>query len=199
MSDSLSENIVENVPQSVACEPQDETQYRWFAMRDLTRSNAKLPAYKMLGKEGLEVFTPMKSVIKTRNQKRVREEVPFLQDLLFVHATREQLDPIVDKVNTLQYRYQRGAKYCDPMVVANAEMERFIHAVNNSQKPRYYSPDEITPAMIGRKVMIVGGPLSGYEGNLLSLRGARVKRLMVSIPNFITVGVEVQPEFIQLL
>lgn len=32
---------------------------QWFVMRDLTRSNAKLPAYLLLAGEGIECFTPM--------------------------------------------------------------------------------------------------------------------------------------------
>ena len=31
----------------------------WYAMRDLKRSNALLPAYKQLSQAGMEVFTPM--------------------------------------------------------------------------------------------------------------------------------------------
>ena len=32
---------------------------QWFVMRDLKRSNAKLPAYKQLAALGMEIFTPM--------------------------------------------------------------------------------------------------------------------------------------------
>ena len=53
--------------------------------------------------------------------------------------------------------------------------------------------------MIGKKVKIIGGPLNGYEGNLLFIRGSRKKRLIVEIPGFLTAAVEVDPEFITLL
>lgn len=178
---------------------QTGNEQKWFAMRDLTRSNAKLPAYRLLGQKGIEVFTPMKSIFRQKDGKQIREEVPFMQDLLFVHSTRRELDPIVDKVNTLQYRYQYGGKYCEPMVVAYSDMERFIHAVQVSGNLRYFLPSEITPSMIGKKVRIVNGPLRSYEGNLLSLRGTKKKRLMISIPNFMAVGVEVHSEFIQFI
>lgn len=85
------------------------------------------------------------------------------------------------------------------MVVAYSDMERFIHAVQVSGNLRYFLPSEITPSMIGKKVRIVDGPLRSYEGNLLSLRGTKKKRLLVSIPNFMAVGVEVQSEFIQFI
>nr|WP_172618142.1 hypothetical protein [Parabacteroides distasonis] len=32
----------------------------WFVLRDLTRPNAKRPAYRLLEEKGIEVFTPMR-------------------------------------------------------------------------------------------------------------------------------------------
>ena len=108
-------------------------------MRDLKRPNAKQPAYRFLADQGLEVFTPMTWRLTLRQGKRVREERPFLPDLLFVHCARPLLDPLVELVPTLQYRYIRGA-YCEPMTVADADMERFIRAVRSTDSPRYYWP-----------------------------------------------------------
>ena len=171
---------------------------QWFVMRDLKRRNAKLPAYKLLESLGIKVFTPMVWKLVVRRGKRSKEEVPFMQDLLFVHDTRLVVDPIVGKYDTVQYRYVRGG-YKIPMTVREADMQRFIHAVESSENPRYYTPNEITPDMIGREVRIVGGPLDGYEGNLQKMQGAHVKRLFVEIPNLLAAAVEVQPEYIQLL
>jgi len=171
----------------------------WFVMRDLKRPNAKQPAYKQLADCGIEVFTPMKSCIKTKDGRRVREKVPFIQDLLFVHDFRYTIDPIVDKIPTLQYRYRKGYGYCNPMTVPDADMERFIHAASGSDNLEYYLPGELTSAMYGRTVRIIGGTLNGYEGKLLTMRGTKVKRLLVELPGFFSVGVKVEPEYIQLL
>lgn len=172
---------------------------QWYVMRDLKRSNALLPAYKQLGENQIEVFTPMRWCLKVSQGIKVRKEVPFMQDLLFVHETRHILDPIVEKIPTLQYRYTRGSSYRDPMTVPDADMERFILAVRSTDTPRYYTPDELTPAMYGRKIRIIGGPLNGYEGNLQTTKGSRVKRLLVNLPALLTVSVEVKPEYIELL
>lgn len=171
---------------------------QWFVMRDLKRTNAKQPAYRLLAEQQVEVFTPMKWTLVTSKGKKVRKEVPFLQDLVFVHDTREKIDPIVAKCPTLQYRFLRKT-YRKPMTVPTSEMERFIHAVSSSESPRYYLPEEITPEMYSRKIRIVGGPLDGYEGCLLTMRGSKVKRLLVELPNLLTAGVEVSPEYIQLV
>ena len=167
-------------------------------MRDLKRSNARRPAYKLLEEKKVEFFIPMRWQLVTRRGKRVREQVPFMQDLLFVHETRFNLDPLVEKTPTLQYRWLRDT-YREPMTVPDTDMERFMLAVNASDSPKYYLPEEITPAMCGRRIRIVGGTLDGYEGSLLTIRGSKVRRLLVELPGCLSVGVEVSPEYIRFL
>jgi len=163
---------------------------QWYVLRDLKRANAALPAYRMLSDLGMEVFTPMKERIALIRGRRVRRVIPFLSDLLFVHATREQLDPIVLATSTLQYRFVRGGSYCEAMTVGNSDMEHFIRAVRSSARPHYYTPQEVNASMRGRRVRIVGGVLDGYEGALLTVQGSRVRRLLVEIPNLLSAGIE---------
>ena len=201
----LPENMDESQPQEKDRIPTEKDgasdendRLQWFVMRDLKRRNAKLPAYKLFDNLKIRFFTPMVWRLVTRHGKRIKEEVPFIQDLLFVHDTRQVVDPIVEKYDTVQYRYVRGG-YKIPMTVREADMQRFINAVNSTENPQYYKPKEITPDMIGRKVRIVGGPLDGYEGNLQKMQGARTRRLFVELPNLLAAAVEVQPEYILFL
>ena len=174
----------------------DEKQPRWYVMRDLKRPNAKLPAYRLLADNGTEVFTPLKRYYLGARHEWM--EKPLIHGLLFVHEARDVLDPIVDRIPTFQYRYLPKRQQ-EPMTVPDADMERFIRAVNSTDSPRYYLPEEITPQMYGRKIRICGGPLDGCEGFLLTTRGSRVRRLLVSLPGFLAVSVEVNPDYIQLL
>ncbi len=172
----------------------------WFAMRDLKRSNAHDPAFLYLQELGFEIFTPMKEVLASVRGTKRKVLRPWLQDLLFVRSTRTDLDPVVLKTPTLQYRYARGAGYQVPIVVPDRQMASFIAAAaSNPNRPRFLTPEEISPAMIGRKVRIMDGPLEGCEGRLLKIRGAHVKRMIVEIPGLLAVSVEVNPEFIQLI
>lgn len=171
---------------------------QWFVMRDLKRRNAKKPAYKMLSEKGIEIFTPLISRIRYINRKKVIQEVPYIQDLLFAHACKKELDIIVDSTETLQYRFLRDGKRT-PMTVSEKEMERFIQAVKSTVRPCYYKPQEITPDMVGKNVRIIGGPLNNYEGRLQKMQGSRIKRLFIELPQLLTVAVEVEAEFIQVL
>ena len=157
----------------------------WFVMRDLKRSNANFPAYKLLESLGVTHYTPMHWVLATRGGQKKREYRPFIPDLLFVYETRKNLDAIVSKTPTLQYRFVKGGAYREAMVVAEAEMNRFMHAVGSVGNPRYYLPSEITSDMRKRRIRIVGGNMYGYEGRLLSVRGSRVKRIMVELPTWL--------------
>ena len=171
---------------------------QWFVMRDLTRPNAKLPAYKLLDGLNIRTFTPMVWKLMLNHGKRERRQLPFIHDLLFVYASRAELDSVVETTPMLQYRYLRGG-YKVPMTVRAADMQRFIHAVRFSSSPQYYRPDEVTPAMRNRRIRIIGGNLDGYEGSLITTRGSKVKRLLVEIPMLLAATVEVETEFIQLL
>lgn len=170
----------------------------WFVLRDLKRANAKLPAHKFLSELSFEVFTPLRCQISVKRGKRTREEVPVIRDLLFVHATREELDPIFEKNPTIQYCYKKGS-YRNPMTVDESDMARFVHAFQSSSTPKFYQPGELTPAMYGRKVRIIGGPLNNYTGHLLALRGSGKKRLIVELSDYLSIGVEVDPEYIELV
>ena len=65
-----------------------EEEKQWYALRDLKRSNAILPAFKQLSQLGIEVFTPTQWRLVTRNGKKVRREVAVMADLLFAYDTR---------------------------------------------------------------------------------------------------------------
>lgn len=170
----------------------------WFVMRDLKRPNARIQGYRLFEERNIEVFTPKKWKLSVVKGERIRREVPCIPDLLFVHDTRTNIDSVVNSVPTIQYRWVRH-KWREPMTVSDAEMERFILAVRSSESPRYYLPEEVTPEMLNRKIRIVGGPLDGCEGTLLTTRGSRVKRLLVELPGLLSVGVEVEPDYIRLI
>jgi len=173
---------------------------QWFAMRDLKRPNAKLPAYRQLANSGFDVFTPMQTRITLKAGRHIRQEVPFMRDLLFVRSTRTQLDPVVEKTPTLQYRYIKGA-YRQPMTVRASDMHAFITAVSQQQQPRYVSPEEITPDMYGQRVRVVcNGPMNGYEGYLLRVKGSAKRRILIEIPGLLGLILELaSASYLQLL
>lgn len=134
----------------------------------------------------------MKSVVRTKDGHKIKENIPVIADLLFVNSSRADLDPFIDRVDSLQYRFVRGGKYCEPLTVPDSDMERFMAAAECANKIRFYQPDEITPDMIGKKIRIVcDGPLNGKEGRLLRIKGSGKKRLLVELPGLIAAAIEI--------
>lgn len=178
-----------------------ETEPRWYVLRDLKRPNAKTPAYKALPLLGFDVFTPMTTQITQLNGRRIRRQVPFIHDLLFVNATKDALDSVILRTDTLQYRYLKGHAYCTPMTVPATDMQRFITAVSSVKTPRYYSLDEISPAMYGAHIRMIGpGALNGIEGRLLKMRGSAKKRLLIELPGLLAAAVEISTaDYIEIL
>lgn len=177
----------------------NDTDCQWFALRDLKRANAKQRAWEILTEKGYKVFTPMQwKLISKRGRRKERIRVPVIYDLLFVRTDRESIDMEIQKTDTLQHRFVKGCGG-NPMVVPDSDMQRFIDAVTNSDSVKYYRPSELNSAMKGEYVHIIGGALNGYEGTILSVRGSKVKRLVVEIPNLITAGIEVDPEYIKVI
>ena len=177
----------------------NNTEKQWFAMRDLKRVNAKLPAYKQLAEAGMEVFTPMTTRLVVKDGKSTRVEVPVMQDLLFVNESRQNLDPIVAKTPTLQYRFKKGGKQGEAITIPAADMSRFIDATQAANNPKYYSADEISPLLCGRKIRMIGGPLEGHEGNLQTVRGSKTKQLIITLPSLLAVSVDINDEYIEVL
>lgn len=177
----------------------DTPEKQWFVMRDLRRRNARSLAVHDLAKAGLEVFTPMTQMVMNIGGRAVRREVPVIQDLLFVHEAKPVLDPFVSRMPALQYRYLLGKSASEPMTVRPSDMDRFIFAVSNAESVEFYSPGELTEAMCGKRVRVVGGLFDGYDGRLLSIRGKRKRRLIVELPGLMAAAVEVEPEFIRLV
>ena len=168
-------------------------------MRDLKRRNANKLAIHELAEAGIEVFTPMTQMVMTIGGRRQRRDVPVIQDLLFVHETKSALDDYLEKHPMLQYRYVQGRPISEPMTVRADEMDRFMHAVTHAESTNYFMPAELTKAMYGKKVRIVGGALDSYEGRLLSVKGMRKRRLLIELSTLITAALEVEPEFIQIV
>ena len=179
------------------------TEDRWYVLRDLARPNAKNPAYKQLqAMPELKdcVFIPMKQRIFREFGKRVVRFIPFMPDLVFVHKSKEELDPIVRDMELLQYRYVRGGKQFEAMSVRAEDFKKFKDAVEQTDNVEYFSYDEVSPRLYGKHIRIIGGRLNGFEGRLMSKKGSKSKRLLIDLQQCnLSAAILVESEFIQLL
>ncbi|MGM9760822.1 MAG: UpxY family transcription antiterminator [Parabacteroides sp.] len=176
---------------------------RWYVLRDLARPNAKNPAYKQLQEMPSMkdcVFVPLKQHVFTEFGRRVVRFVPYMPDLVFVHKSKEELDPIVRQIELLQYRYVRGGKQFEAMSIPHDVMDSFMRAVHEIDLVEYYSYEEVSPRLYGKQIRIVGGRLNGLIGRLMSKRGSKYKRLLIDLQECnLSAAIQVNPEYIQLV
>lgn len=176
---------------------------RWYVLRDLARPNAKNPAYKQL--QAMPemkdcVFVPLKQHVFMEFGKRVVRFIPYMPDLVFVHKSKEELDPIVRKMELLQYRYVRGGKQFEAMSVRAEDFKKFKDAVEQTDNVEYYSYEEVSPRIYGKQIRIIGGRLNGFEGRLMSKKGSKFKRLLVDLRECnLAAAIQVESEFIQIV
>lgn len=122
---------------------------------------------------------------------RTRCQLPRVGDLIFVRGSRADLDQLVASSRRLRYLPANG-DISTPSVVPSNDMERFIHAVSSTPAPIYYLPNEITPDMCDRKVRVIGGSLSGYEGMLLRRHCSSTRRILIELPGYLVAAVRIE-------
>lgn len=85
------------------------------------------------------------------------------------------------------------------MTVPADDMQRFITASQSVPQPTYYLPSQIKPTCIGRQAQVIGGPLNGLTGRILTIPGSKNRRLIIELPSLITAAVPVDNTLLQLL
>lgn len=173
-----------------------DTAPQWFVLRFLYRDQPRVRERLEAGR--IEIYCPKQLIVTRRRGKQVRVWKPILWDLLFAHATRAELDPYVAAYDNFQYRYKSGGAYREPLTVPEEQMTRFMEAVEGSEKPLYFTPQELQAAK-GTRVRLIGGRMDGREGILLKVKGARERRLIVEIPDTLIAAVEVDADLIEVL
>ena len=155
---------------------------RWFAMLDIKRPNDPNRAYKILAKNGFEVFTPVNYQMIKLYGRYVRVEKALFPDMLFVHTTRALLDAQVESIPTLRYRLKVGFK--EPkedgvIIIDDTSMNNFRLACNSEIKCEFLKPGEVDASLIGRKVRVFCNSVNGkFVGNLLKIKGRGIKVLV---------------------
>ncbi|MFT4222893.1 UpxY family transcription antiterminator [Dysgonomonas sp.] len=168
----------------------------WYAMRATFRK--ELDAQNILDKEKIRSFIPMCYTVTLRNQRKVRELVPAVRNLIFVYATLSDIKKVKTKVGYLQYIVNSRSK--EKIIVPDEQMKRFIGVASTyDQKLIYLKPEEVNLKQ-GTPVRIIGGSFDGVEGVFMKVKGARSRRVVVLIHGVTAVATaEIEPDLVQVI
>lgn len=156
----------------------------WVVMR------SKRGGYHEAQDKVYEFFMPMKESVTTRGGQRVKRVVPAIPDVFFVKDSIARLEVLVQKNKGVEFLYIKGLPYRQPVVIRDSEMDNFIAATKSSQRMTFYTAgDDALARIVGRRVRI---PHNGsvIEGELITIRGSRYRRLRVRLHDCIVAYID---------
>ena len=176
--------------------PLSDDETVWFAMRVTYRREMK--AKRLLDEAGIENFVPLRFAVRYRYGRKVKELVPVVRGLIFVHSTGPEIQRVKSGMPYLQYIMDKrlGAK----IVVPEKQMRLFIAVTGTyDEHLLWFQGDELN-LKTGDRVRIVAGEFEGYEGVFVKVRGARDRRVVVAIEGVIAVALAtVSPDLIEVI
>ena len=78
---------------------------------------------------------------------------------------RKSFSSFLEADNYFQYRYRRGGRQAEPLIIPDSQMEQFINAVKGSERPIYFTPQELNIDK-GTRIRIHGGRLMELKAYL---------------------------------
>lgn len=152
----------------------------------------------LLDKQGINNFIPMRYEIREKNGRKKRELVPVIRDLIFVRAVQSELQRVKDRNPYLQYMIdiRNGQK----IIVPDEQMRQFIAVAGTYDEHLiFFNPDEVNLRK-GTKVRIIGGDFEGYEGVFIKVKGARDRRVVISLQGIIAMAMAtISPDLIEVI
>ena len=157
----------------------------WYALR-ITYSR-ELAFKQYLDDRNIENFIPMRYEYVVKGERKIRKLVPVVHNLVFVYASRLQIDEMKTTAGTqLPIRYIMNRECHRPIIIPDSQMRSFIAISGHyDQALLYLDPSE--PALRkGTRVRIIGGVFAGVEGEFVRVRNDR--RVVVSIDGVMAVA-----------
>lgn len=149
---------------------------KWFAIR--VTYNREMKVKRELDSIHIENFLPMKYRIIVRGEKKIKELVPAIHNLIFVYITPEDLKSY-KATTALPIRYIMNRETREPIVIPEQQMQNFIAVAGNPTEQIVYLDPDVSNFKKGDKVKIIGGVFEGAEGYFIRIKGDR--RVVVCI------------------
>lgn len=149
---------------------------QWYAIR--VTYNREMKVKRELDSLHIENFLPMKYRIVMRGERKIKELVPAIHNLIFVNINQAALKEY-KATTTLPIRYIMNRETREPIVIPDYQMRNFIAVAGNLKEQIVYLEPNVSNFKKGDKVRITGGVFEGTEGYFMRIKGDR--RVVVCI------------------
>lgn len=157
---------VENAPSDLAA---------WHVLRVSYSREQKV--HDWLREQGFEVYIPLHYKEVEINGKRKRVKAPLLHNFIFIHATRTDIDLVMESSSNKYFSYYYNHFKVDtsgknpPLTIPKQQMDNFIRLTSIESEHILFVSPEKCHFKTGDRVQITDGIFKGVEG-----RVARVNR-----------------------
>lgn len=155
----------------------------WYVLRCAGRQELKL-RYE-LERLRRECFVPLTRRHRFKGSRRVLELYPAVSGIVFALMTPDELADAQEK-SKIHFFPWRDCATGQPLVVRAADMRNFIGVAGSYDEQLIYLPSNPVEWTKGQRVRIIAGPMKGYEGRFVRVKGDR--RIVVEIPGVIAVA-----------
>lgn len=173
----------------------ETTENKWYAIR--VTYNREMKIKREMDARHIETFLPMKYRIRMRGERRIKEKVPAIHNLIFIYTTKQKLQEI-KQTTTLPIRYIMNRETKTPITIPNSQMQSFIAVSGSIDEQIIYLEPDITNFRKGDKVRITGGIFKDTEGYFMRIKGDR--RVVVCLHGIAAVATTfVHPSLVEKL
>jgi transcription antitermination factor NusG len=153
---------------------------KWYAV--YTRPRWEKKVAEILSEKRIENYCPLNKVVRQWSDRKKIVFEPLFTSYVFVRST-EKIHTEIRKVNgIINFVYWLSR----PAIIRNDEIEcikKFLNDYNNIHL-------EKTPIYKNNIVRIMNGPLTDYEGNVITVKSKTVKILLPSLGYMMIAEVE---------
>ena len=169
----------------------------WFPMRVTYQRERKVKAE--LDRLEIENFIPMTyrftELRKQGDTELRRELVPAINNLIFVHSTKERISELKvsnELLEPLRYMIDQTAGEAHTiMTVPDKQMENFMRVASVTDDSVMFLDETTIVGKEGKRVEIMGGPFEGVTGVIRRVK--RCKRVVVELEGIACVAIAFVP------
>lgn len=174
----------------------DKDDVYWYAMSAIYRSELKVKEY--LDSRKIECYIPMTEVLRTRRGRKVKESVPAVCNLIFVHSTSTIINDVKIHQPRLQFKTMSVDGRNERIKVPDAQMEAFIKASSDTGIVKQYIDPLSLNLRTGQKVKVTLSDGTEVEGTIISHKKNK-KTIVINAGNVIALTFDGSDKAIEIL
>lgn len=139
---------------------------------------------------GIHNFLPVQEEVRQWSDRKKKVERVLIPMMIFVRVDTEEQRSVITHPSIIHYLTLRGEH--SPTEIPADQMDRFRFMLDHSDSAVSFSDNDLQP---GEKVRVIKGPLTGLEGELITVEGK--SRIIIRIEQLGCAEVEISLSMVE--